>query len=121
MVPAIAATAAFAQGKTVIHSAQRLRIKESDRIKTTIAALNAFGVKTEEKEDGMVIYGRQPQGGVIDGANDHRIVMAFSVAACFAQGESKILGAQAINKSYPEFFRDIKGLGGNVVEIQHRL
>ncbi|MEE0928752.1 MAG: 3-phosphoshikimate 1-carboxyvinyltransferase, partial [Acutalibacteraceae bacterium] len=52
MVPAIAATAAFATGKTVIHSAERLRIKESDRIKTTLAALNAMGIKTEEKTDG---------------------------------------------------------------------
>lgn len=112
MVPAIAATAAFAEGKTVIHSAQRLRIKESDRIKTTLAALNAMGVKTEETEDGMVIYGGKVNGGVIDGANDHRIVMAFSVAAAYALGESTVLGAEAISKSYPEFFEDFIRLGG---------
>lgn len=112
MVPAIAATAAFAEGKTVIHSAGRLRIKESDRIKTTIAALSAMGVKTEEKEDGMVIYGGKVKGGVIDGANDHRIVMAFSVAAAYADGESTLLGAEAISKSYPEFFDDFNRLGG---------
>ena len=114
MVPAIAATAAFAEGKTVIHSAERLRIKESDRIKTTIAALNALGIKTEERPDGMVIYGGKPKGGIIDGANDHRIVMAFSVAAAFSQGESEIAGAEAVNKSYPEFFEDLKKLGGKV-------
>ncbi len=112
MVPAIAVTAAFAQGKTVIHSAERLRIKESDRIKTTIAALNAMGIKTEEKEDGMVIYGGKVKGGVIDGANDHRIVMAFSVAAAYAQGESTVLGTEAVSKSYPEFFEDFIKLGG---------
>lgn len=112
MVPAIAATAAFAQGKTVIHSAERLRIKESDRIKTTLAALTAMGIKTEERPDGMVIYGGQPKGSIIDGANDHRIVMAFSVAAAYAQGESSVLGAEAINKSYPEFYRDFEKLGG---------
>ncbi len=112
MVPAIAATAAFAQGKTVIHSAERLRIKESDRIKTTLAALTAMGIKTEERPDGMVIYGGQPKGSIIDGANDHRIVMAFSVAAAYAQGESIVLGAEAINKSYPEFYRDFEKLGG---------
>mgnify|MGYP002515010681 CR=1 FL=1 len=50
MVPAIAVTAAFAEGKTVIHSAERLRIKESDRIKTTLAVLSAMGIKTEEKK-----------------------------------------------------------------------
>ena len=112
MVPAIAATAAFAKGKTVIRSAERLRLKESDRIKTTIAALSAMGIKTEEHPDGMTIYGGQPKGGIIDGANDHRIVMAFSVAAAFAQGESLVKGAEAINKSYPEFFEDFKKLGG---------
>lgn len=112
MVPAIAATAAFARGKTVIHSAERLRIKESDRIKTTLAALTALGIKTEERPDGMVIYGGRPKGGIIDGANDHRIVMAFSVAAAFAEGESVITGAEAVNKSYPEFFEDFKKLGG---------
>ncbi|MBP3391062.1 MAG: 3-phosphoshikimate 1-carboxyvinyltransferase [Clostridia bacterium] len=115
MVPAIAATAAFAKGKTVIHSAERLRIKESDRIKTTIAALNAMGIKTEERADGMVIYGGNPVGAQIDGANDHRIVMAFSVAAAYAQGESTITGAGAINKSYPEFFEDLKGIGGKLI------
>lgn len=112
MVPAIAVTAAFAEGKTVIHSAERLRIKESDRIKTTLAVLSAMGVKTEEQPDGMVIYGGRPKGADIDGAGDHRIVMAASVAAAFAEGKSTIKGAEAINKSYPEFFGDFKKLGG---------
>ncbi len=120
MVPAIAATAAFAKGKTVIHSAQRLRLKESDRIKTTIAALNQMGVKTEEKPDGMIIYSSSPRGAVIDGAGDHRIVMAFSVAAAFAKGESVITGAEAISKSYPEFFEDFEKLEGKVNEIKCR-
>ncbi len=115
MVPAIAATAAFATGKTVIHSAERLRIKESDRIKTTLAALTAMGIKTEERLDGMVIWGGNPKGAVLDGANDHRIVMAFAVAAAFAEGESTILGAEAINKSYPEFFEDFKRIGGKAI------
>lgn len=117
MVPAIAATAAFAKGKTVIHSAERLRLKESDRIKTTLAALTAMGVKVEEKPDGMIIYGTEPKGAVIDGAGDHRIVMAFTVAASFAKGESIITGAEAITKSYPEFFKDIKVLEGKINEI----
>ena len=112
MVPAIAVTAAYASGKTVIHSAERLRIKESDRIKTTIAILNAMGVKTEELPDGMVIFGGKPKGAVIDGANDHRIVMAAAVAAAFAEGESIIKGCEAVNKSYPEFFGDFRKIGG---------
>ena len=120
MVPAIAATAAFAKGKTVIHSAERLRLKESDRIKTTIAALSQMGIKTEEKPDGMIIYGAEPKGAVIDGAGDHRIVMAFSVAAAYAKGESVITGAEAISKSYPEFFSEFKKLEGKVNEIECR-
>lgn len=115
MVPAIAVTAAFAEGKTVIHSAERLRIKESDRIKTTLAVLSAMGIKTEEKDDGMIIYGGKPKGAVIDGAGDHRIVMAAAVAAAFAEGESVITGCEAINKSYPEFFNDFKRIGGKTL------
>lgn len=115
MVPAIAVTAAFATGKTVIHSAERLRIKESDRIKTTLAMLNAFGIKTIEQEDGMIIYGGKPKGAVVDGANDHRIVMAAAVGAAFAEGESLIKGYEAINKSYPEFFEDFKRIGGKTL------
>ena len=115
MVPAIAVTAAFAEGQTVIHSASRLRIKESDRIKTTVSALKAMGVSVEETADGMIIKGGKVSGGVIDGANDHRIVMAFSIAAAFAEGESLIKGAEAINKSYPEFFEDFKKIGGKTI------
>lgn len=115
MVPAIAVTAAYALGKTVIHSAERLRLKESDRIKTTISLLSAMGIKCDEKQDGMIIYGGNPKGAIIDGANDHRIVMAAAVGAAFAEGESTIKGAEAINKSYPEFFEDFKRLGGNAI------
>lgn len=117
MVPAIAATAAYADGETVIHSAERLRIKESDRIKTTVNALRALGVTATETEDGMRISGTRVQGGSVDGANDHRIVMAFSVAAAYADGPSRISDAEASHKSYPEFFKDFKGLEGTVNEI----
>ncbi len=117
MVPAIAATAAFAKGETVIHSAQRLRIKESDRIKTTLAALHALGVDATETDDGMIIRGGNVKGGNVDGANDHRIVMAFSVAAAYAEGESIITDAEASAKSYPEFFESFNSLEGIANEI----
>lgn len=120
MVPAIAATAAFAKGKTVIRSAERLRIKESDRIKTTVAALKALGVAVKETEDGMEIIGGTVSGGNVDGANDHRIVMAFSVAAAYAQCESEISDAEAVSKSYPEFFQDFISLEGRADEIKCR-
>lgn len=117
MVPAIAATAAFASGKTVIKNAERLRIKESDRIKTTVAALHALGVEAAETADGMEIYGGGTKGGKVDGANDHRIVMAFSVAAAYAEGESVVTDAEASSKSYPEFFESFNRLEGIANEI----
>jgi 3-phosphoshikimate 1-carboxyvinyltransferase len=117
MVPAIAATAAFAKGDTIIKNAKRLRLKESDRIKTTVAALKALGVEAKETDDGMEIHGGKVMGGNIDGSNDHRIVMAFSVAASHAKNESTVSDAEASAKSYPEFFEVFKSLEGIANEI----
>ena len=117
MVPAIAATAAFAKGETKITGAARLRLKESDRIATVCSALRALGVSVTEGADSITILGGTVSGGKIDGANDHRIVMAFSVAASFAQGETEISHSEAVGKSYPEFFRDFSKIGGKVNEF----
>lgn len=113
-VPAIAATAAFAKGKTVIKGAERLRLKESDRIESVAYNLRKMGVSVDETADGMVITGGSPHGAELRGFNDHRIVMAFSVAAAYAQGASTIDGADAIDKTYPAFFEDYARLGGKV-------
>lgn len=118
MVPAIAVTAAFANGKTVISGAERLRLKESDRIEAICSNLKIMGADVFETADGMIINGRGAlNGGKILGYNDHRIVMAFSVAGLFADGETVITDAESINKSYPSFFEDYNRLGGmaNVV------
>ncbi len=112
MVPSLAVTAAFAKGETTLYGAQRLRLKESDRIKTTIAGLRNMGIKADELPDGIKIYGGKPFGGRVDGANDHRIVMAFSVMGAYSENPTEIIGFNAINKSYPDFFGDFKGLGG---------
>ena len=117
MVPAIAATAAFAKGETKITGAARLRLKESDRIATVCAALKAMGVGVTEGKDSITVVGGNVFGGSVDGANDHRIVMAFSVAASFAQGETVISHSEAVGKSYPEFFRDFSKIGGKVNEF----
>ena len=117
MGPAIAATAAFAKGETKITGAARLRLKESDRIATVCAALKAMGVGVTEGEDSITIVGGKAFGGKIDGANDHRIVMAFSVAAAYCEGETEITCSQAVTKSYPEFFRDFTKIGGKVNEF----
>lgn len=111
-VPAIAVTAAFAQGKTVITGAERLRYKESDRIESVVSNLRKMGVKVDETRDGMIITGGAVHGAELCGYNDHRIVMAFSVAALFANGDTVITQAESVNKTYPAFFEDYNGLGG---------
>lgn len=113
MVPSIAVAAAFAKGDTVITGAGRLRFKESDRIKSVVSNLQKMGVEVEETDDGMIIKpdGRI-NGAVLDGFNDHRIVMAFSVAGLCANGDTQITDPFSINKSYPSFFDDYNRLGG---------
>ncbi len=113
MVPTIAVAAAFAQGKTVITGAQRLRFKESDRIKSVATNLRKMGVAVEETDDGMIINSNGgANGALLDGFNDHRIVMAFSVAGLCAKGDTYITDPFSINKSYPSFFDDYNRLGG---------
>lgn len=121
MVPALAVTAAFAKGTTRITGAGRLRFKESDRLQSVALNLRAMGVQVEELPDGLVIHGTGAvQGGTVDGCNDHRIVMAFSVAAAYAAGDSVIKQAESINKTYPAFFEDFCALGGKADVISNR-
>lgn len=119
-VPAIAVTAAFAEGKTVITGAERLRYKESDRIESVVTNLKKMGVQVEETRDGMIITGSAVHGAQLDGYNDHRIVMAFSIAALFASGETEITQADSVNKTYPAFFEDYNRLGGKADVIGDR-
>ena len=108
LVPVLAVVAAAAKGVTRITGAARLRIKESDRIATTAALLRALGGKVTEEEDGLTVYGGTPlQGGTVDGAGDHRIVMSAAVAALLTDGTVTIHGAEAVAKSYPHFFDEI--------------
>ncbi len=120
LVPILAVTAAFADGTTVITNAERLRIKESDRLLETAVRLRAFGIDVTETNDGLIIKSSKAQGADITSANDHRIVMAFSVMAAYSFGASSIDGCQAINKSYPLFFNDFSSLGGECNVIGNR-
>lgn len=113
MVPSLAVVAAFANGTTIITGAQRLRLKESDRIESVVSNLKKMGVDAIETPDGMIINGGNVQGAELLGYNDHRIVMAFSVAALNANGITTITDANSINKSYPAYFDDYNSLGGN--------
>ena len=114
LVPVLAATAALCTGKTHIYNAQRLRLKESDRLAAMANGLNHLGGKVREMPDGLIIDGVETlHGGTVEGCNDHRIVMAFAIAALKADGPVTITDAQSINKSYPSFFTDFNQLGGN--------
>lgn len=113
LVPIVAALGAFSGGKTIIKGAQRLRYKESDRIKSVVDNLKLIGADVTETEDGMIINGSaRLHSARLKGYNDHRIVMAFSVAALFLDGDTVIDDAESINKSYPAFFEDYNKIGG---------
>ena len=113
MVPSLAVAGIYASGKTVITGAQRLRYKESDRIESIVYNLKKLGAEVEETDDGMEILGGQLHAANMKGFNDHRIVMAMTVAATGVDGLSTIDDAQSINKSYPDFFNDFNSIGGN--------
>ncbi len=112
IIPPIAVVLGCCNGQSMITNAYRLRIKESDRLSAIARGLVMNGVGVIETRDSLCIDGSKLSGGVIDGFNDHRIVMAFSVGAAFAEKQSSVTDAEAINKSYPNFFEDYKAIGG---------
>lgn len=106
LLPTLAALAVFADGESVFYGGARLRLKESDRIKSVAAMVNSLGGEAIETEDGLIIKGKRPIGGVVDSFGDHRIVMASSLISLGCEKEVTILGANAVNKSYPTFFEE---------------
>lgn len=118
LVPPLAVMAAARRGTVRLMNAARLRLKESDRLRTTAAMVNALGGQAEEGADFLTVHGvPQLSGGIVDGANDHRIVMAAAIAAARCAGPVTILGAEAVRKSYPTFFEDYQALGGDAVVL----
>ena len=104
-IPVLAAVAPYTQQGIEVRDAKELRVKESDRIKAVATNLRAMGAQVEEREDGLKILGGQSlRGAEIDSFGDHRIAMAFAVAALRADGETLIRGAESAAISYPEFF-----------------
>ena len=104
-IPVLAAIAPFTSTGVVVRDAKELRVKESDRIAAIVSNLRAMGAEVEEKEGGLKVAGNQRlHGAEIDSFGDHRIAMAFAVAALRAEGETLIRGADAASISYPGFF-----------------
>ena len=114
LVPCLAVCAALCKGTTVIDHAERLRIKESDRLVSTAAMLLALGGRVEMLPDGLRIEGVERfTGGTVDGYRDHRIIMAAAVAALRAAGGVDITTPGSVRKSFPSFFDVYNSLGGN--------
>jgi 3-phosphoshikimate 1-carboxyvinyltransferase len=104
-LPVLAAIGPYTRGGIRIRDAKELRVKESDRIALVVRNLRAMGAEVEEFEDGLDVPGGQRlHGATIDSGGDHRIAMAFSVAALRAEGETLIQGAESAAISFPEFF-----------------
>jgi len=112
-LPLLAVVGSQLPGGIEIRDAKELRVKESDRISATVENLRAMGAEVEEYDDGLRVNGPvKLRGATIDSRGDHRIAMAFAVAALLAQGETEIAESGCVAVSFPEFFE----LLGSVVE-----
>lgn len=110
-LPVLAAIGPYTEQGIEIRDARELRVKESDRIAAVAANLRAQGARVEEREDGLRVPGGQRlQGAEIESFGDHRIAMAFAVAALRAEGETMIHNAGAAVISYPSFFETLENL-----------
>ncbi len=108
-LPILALAACFAKGVTTIRDAQELRVKESDRIKSTVQGLTNLGARIEELPDGMIIHGEQKlKGGYCKSFGDHRVAMTMGIAGMLSNGETIIDGAEAVNVSYPMFWNTLE-------------
>ena len=112
LVPILAVCAAAKQG-AVFTDIRRLRLKESDRVASVIAMIESLGGKAEADENTLTVFGTGLRGGIVDACNDHRIVMAAGIAATVCTTPVTILGAEAVQKSYPAFWEEYTRLGGN--------
>lgn len=118
MVPVLACAMALAEGSSMITNAERLKIKESDRLFTVYDFLSKLGADISYGGSGLSLTGKKRlAGGEVDSHNDHRIAMAAAVASCGCKSAVTITNAEAVRKSYPDFFRDFAALGGKVREL----
>jgi len=115
LVPILSVIGAFASGKTVLNKVSNLRLKETDRLSTIAREFNKMGVRVIEEPDKLTIFQCDKlKGTTIDPNNDHRIAMACSIAALYADSSSYIQNSDIVKDSYPTFFEDLKELGVNI-------
>lgn len=109
IVPILAVRASVSDGNTVISGIRRLRIKESDRVKSVCDMINALGGNARYDDEHIYIKGvKKLKGGTVNSCNDHRIAMSAAIAALFCENDVEIIGSDAVSKSYPEFFEHYK-------------
>ena len=113
LVPILAVVAAVLHGAEFT-DIRRLRLKESDRVASTVAMINHLGGRAEADENTLTVYGTGLSGGTVDAVNDHRIAMAAAVAATACREPVTVLGAQCVQKSYPAFWDEFVRLGGKL-------
>jgi 3-phosphoshikimate 1-carboxyvinyltransferase len=115
--PALFIAAACAEGRTVLHGAEELRVKESDRIAAMAEGLDTLGIDNKVLEDGIVIEGGAMGGGVIHTHHDHRIAMSFAIAGLRATGEITVLDCDHVATSFPGFDTLARGLGLRITAL----
>ncbi len=120
IVPILCVAATKADGTTVFKNIQRLRDKESDRVKTTVDIIKNLGGKIDFDENNIYVTGSPLAGGKITSANDHRIAMSGAIASLLCTGDVTIDIAEAVRKSYPDFYEKFTMLGGKCSELYGR-
>ena len=109
-IPVLAVLGTQLPGGLEIRDAGELRVKESDRIRSVVDNLGRMNAAVEEFDDGFRVQRSHLKGAVVDSFGDHRIAMAFAVAALLAAGETEIVGAECAAVSYPQFFKDLEAI-----------
>ena len=112
LIPILSVVAAAKHG-AVFSDIRRLRLKESDRVASTVAMIRNLGGRADADENTLKIYGTGLVGGTVDAVNDHRIAMSAAIAATVCSNDVTILGAECVKKSYPRFWEEYARLGGN--------
>jgi 3-phosphoshikimate 1-carboxyvinyltransferase len=117
-LPVLAVAATQAHGRTIVKDAAELRVKETDRIATTVSELRKMGADIEPTDDGFIVNGPTPlMGGPVDAQGDHRLAMAMAVAGLIARGHTTVYGAEVTGDSFPGFEATLQALGAEL-EIQ---
>ena len=115
LVPILSVYATTKEKDTTIGNINRLRLKESDRIESIVDMITALGGEIKATENEITIHGSKGlRGGIVNSHNDHRIVMSSVIASQFCTSDVTITGAEAVEKSYPQFFSDFVSLGGEI-------